>query len=189
MIFIWKYMADQVSCWSASLYLQRACLQVYHSTGQTWRVRDSILQAFLTQLWDQVWWNYFFHIQIPRTCWVSYNFLGFMWTWIWKISISKDHRSAHIYHRFWKFKTSFWITWLKEGRQTVLKRMVQHSSQSVVTAEAMFGLEMTQPFNKHTWAHYHIQKGNSEQKRHATEFYFKGEKKKTKQQPEDRPDL
>ena len=37
-------------------------------------------------------------------------------------------------------------------------------SESVWLQRQCLGCEMTQPFNKHIWAHYHFQKGNSEQK-------------------------
>lgn len=57
--------------------------------------------------------------------------------------------------------------------------MVQHSSQSVVWLQKQcLGCEMTQPFNKHTWAHYHIQKGNSEQKDMLQNSILGGKKKK-----------
>lgn len=38
---------------------------------------------------------------------------------------------------------------------------------------------MTQPFNKHTWAHYHIQKGNSDQKDMLQNSILRGKKTKT----------
>lgn len=58
-------------------------------------------------------------------------------------------------------------------------------SESVWLQRQCLGCEMTQPFNKHIWAHYHIQKGNSEQKDMLQNSILR----KKKQQPEDRSDL
>ena len=106
----------------------------------------------------------FFHIQILRTCWVSNDFLGIYGTWIWKFSASA--RITEVLTCTLDFESSrlpFLDNLIKRGR-TNLTEEDGTNSGCCVTAEAMFGLWNDSALSKHTWAHHHIQKGNSEQK-------------------------
>ena len=124
----------------------------------------------------------------------SQNLLGFQWfsgdLWDMNLkifSISKDHRSAHMYLRFWKFETSFLDNLIKRGR-TNLTEEDGTNSGCCVTAEAMFALwNDSAPQQTHLGTPPHSER-KLRAKRHATELYFKGKRKKT-QQAEDRSDL
>lgn len=135
-----KYMADQASYWSAFPFVYKGPVSRY--TTRQANLEESGLNT--VSIFDTAprsgLMNWFFHIQILRTYWVSNDFLRIYGTWIWKFSPSA--RITEVLTCTLDFESSrlpFLDHLIKRGR-TNFTEEDGIISECCVTAEAMFGL-------------------------------------------------